>query len=77
MVYVTHMLEGWRKETRSRGYDLSAREVITDPIMSEERQPDVSSAIKHSNVGAGLCDHTHTYTDIINTLLGANKFIRN
>lgn len=51
MVYVTHMLEGWGKETRSLGYDLSAREVITDPIMSEERQPDVSSAIKYSNVG--------------------------
>lgn len=79
MVYVTHMLEGWGKETRSLGYDLSAREVITDPIMSEERQPDVSSAIKYSNVGAGLCDlyYTHTYTDIINAPLGANKFIRN
>lgn len=56
VVYVTHMLEGWGKETRSLGYDLSEREVITDPVMSEERQPDVSSAIKYSNVGEGLCD---------------------
>lgn len=83
VVYVTHMLEGWGKETRSLGYDLSEREVITDPVMSEERQPDVSSAIKYSNVGVGLCDLPsvgyYTHTDIINkpyepiNLLGIKK----
>ncbi len=35
-------------------YDLSEREVISDRIMSEERQPDVSRPIKYSN--NGLCD---------------------
>ncbi len=32
-------------------YDLSEREVIADHIMSEERQPDVSRAIKYSDNG--------------------------
>jgi len=63
-VYVTHMLEGWGKETRSLGYDLSEREVITDPVMSEGRQPDVSSAIKYSNVSEGLCDLPQCITRI-------------
>lgn len=71
MVYVTHMLEGWGKETRSLGYDPSEREVIADPTVSEERQPDVSSAIKYSNVGAGLCDLPRTRTQTSSTRLGS------
>ncbi|RXN35168.1 hypothetical protein ROHU_014407 [Labeo rohita] len=50
------MLEGCGDEPRSAGYDPSEREVIADRIVSEERQPDVSRAIKYSNNGAGLCD---------------------
>lgn len=41
-------------------YDLSEREVIADRIMSEERQPDVSRAIKYSNNGAWAERISHT-----------------